>query len=577
MRKRVQSMLETQSRNSYRFADVAPDRNAREEWREGVSIPLLLAKIRARRALLWRFVMVAVAVSMALATMVIVLRPAVYRAGSEILIANTTLQLSGQDAVVTQLMVENTLLQSQMLLARSNAVMQRMVEKLGGERIKAMLPQPGLIGKVIGTIDPRAGRQALESGAAAPERVLLIQSLKANILVSRIGASQILGLSARGSTAEAAAELANEATQAYLAELREINAVVTTSGAFRERIRVLGPTARAVSEATPPAGKEGPRALLLLLGLPMIGGLLGLGLSATVAIFSRHIWTGEQLAALTQAEFFGVIRDDAPISVSTDTLHSGACIASVLRRVRAAVMERPGGKPRVIGITSPVTQSGKSSTTKSSTALGLALLFARDGGRVLLVDASPAEQALSKCLGLEDRPGLRQVLAAPPTFRDSIQAELRKGLDVLGAGQSMGDADILWPNLLKSFGSGQGPLYDWVILDLPALDEVTGVRTACAIVDDLVIAVDRGRASETVLSEQLGMLGPARDKIIGTILHVGKVIQKTPALPNPLTTRPRWSRSEAKASAPPKETVHAKPSMPIRPSHQPAAAGRGLS
>jgi Mrp family chromosome partitioning ATPase/capsular polysaccharide biosynthesis protein len=542
----VRSMLETHSKRAFSFADSTNERPPREAWRDGVNIPLLLAKIRARRSLLGRITAMAALASVALAVAIIMLRPAVYRAGSEILIANTTLQLSGQDAVVTQLLVENTLLQSQMLLARSNTVMERVIERLGAEQIKAMLPQPGPVGKALSALDPRGRRPGTDTAPAASGRALLIQSLKANIAVSRIGASQILGLAALGSTAEAAAALANETTQAYLTELREINAVVTTSGAFRERIRVLGPTARTVSDATPPSGKDGPRALLILLGIPIAGGLLGLGLAAAFAVFSRRIWTGEQLAALTGTEFFGVIRQNAASAVISDPLHAGTCIASILRRVRAAVMEQPGGKPRVIGMTSPASETGK-----TATALGLALLFARDGARVLLVDASPMQQTLSKSLALEDMPGLRQVLSAPHILRDVIRPEIRKGLDVLGAGQPRGDTDALWPNLLKSFGSGQGPHYDWVILDLPTLDDATGVRTACVAVDDLIIAVDRGKTSEPILAGQIALLGSQRDKIIGCIMHTGSAVQQGPALPNPLITRPRWTPGDGSAAIQP--------------------------
>jgi hypothetical protein len=55
--------------------------------------------------------------------------------------------------------------------------------------------------------------------------------------VKRVGTSQIVSLGARASTAVDAARLTNEIAGAFVQELYDANAVITTNAALRERIK----------------------------------------------------------------------------------------------------------------------------------------------------------------------------------------------------------------------------------------------------------------------------------------------------------------------------------------------------
>ena len=90
----------------------------------------------------------------------------------------------------------------------------------------------------------------------ASRKQALIALLRANIAVRRIGSSQIVAVRARALTAMDAARLTNEIAEAFVQEQYDANAVVSTSAALRERIKVLGPTARIISEAVPPKSKD---------------------------------------------------------------------------------------------------------------------------------------------------------------------------------------------------------------------------------------------------------------------------------------------------------------------------------
>jgi Mrp family chromosome partitioning ATPase len=502
-------MLDGRRKLPFSFAGVEEISPSPEPWRDGLDILVILSKIREQKRLLLKG-MILGSLCFGLCGMGwLVLRSTAYSAGTEILIANTTLQLSGQDAVVTQLMVENTLLQSQILLARSNAVMERAIIKIGQDRVRDMLPQPGLLGQ-ISKFFSFSAKHVVGSAEAQLERNALLQDLKASIVVARVGASQIIGLRARGSSPNIAAQLAQEVTQAFLVEMRDINAVVTTSGAFRERIRVLGPTARVISEAVPPIGKDGPRGLLILLLAPLLGGIVGCILALALAVMNRRVWSGEQLTGQVGAEFFGYI--EASRRYPQEPLRQESSLTDALRRIRSAAIERRGTRPRIIGITSIERES------KTTVAMGLALLLAGDDQRVLLIDAALRHADLSRRLGEDSAIGLQQVLHDPRKFKEALHHELRPCLDILPSGAGQNDLDTRWPSLLKSVDTAE-KAYDWIILDMPPMEPATDLRAALCVLDDLVIVTERGVTSGSVLTRAFLALGSGRHKLIGTLIN----------------------------------------------------------
>jgi succinoglycan biosynthesis transport protein ExoP len=167
-----------------------------------------------------------------------------------------------------------------------------------------------------------------------------------------------------------------------------------------------------------------------------------------------------------------------------------------------------------VGITSCRPAEGK--TTFAAHWAGL---IAGDGSRVLLIDASRDDAALSNSLTPSETQGLYQLLRGAAVPGDVIRPEVRPNLDFLPRGQAVGNIDTQWFNLVHAIiASGDRP-YEWVILDLPALVPVADVRSASQIVDELLIVVEWGRTSEVQLEQALQSLGPVRDKILGAVIN----------------------------------------------------------
>jgi Mrp family chromosome partitioning ATPase/capsular polysaccharide biosynthesis protein len=510
-------LLMLDSTNSKRsIFDGAQNRSVvSEPWRDGIGFGIFLAKVRQQKRVIRRFMLLGALIGGVAGVAYNLVRIPAFSASSELLISNTTLQLSGPDAVVTQILVENSLIQSAIEMLKSSRVLERVIDRMGLDKIEQVLPKSRNIRDFVPWKTSASERETSE----ATGRQTAIAMLRSNTTVNRVGASQIISVHGRALTAEDAARLTNELAAAFVQEQSDTNAVVTTSAALRERIKVLGPTARIISEAAAPNSKDGPVASVILVLAAALGGTLGMSIRLVLMAFGRRLCSAEQLVAATGVECFGYVprrrggerarpRHGGQVDLASIVSRS------VLRRARSAVLERSGRVPHFVGVTSCGSGEGKTFLAGS-----WARLIARDGSRVLLVDASRDVASLARSVRLGETKGLHELLRGEATLGDVIQGDSSHNLDFLPSGEAVGSLDMLWGSFVHVIDGGHDPFYDWIIIDLPALATAVDVRSAGQIVDDFLIVVEWGRTSEGQLEQALRALGPVRDRILGTVIN----------------------------------------------------------
>jgi succinoglycan biosynthesis transport protein ExoP len=496
----------TDSRISVLDEDDQPGQET--PWREGIGLRTFLEKVRQRRRMIMVLTAVGAAVGWLAGRAYVTVRAPAFSASSELLISNTTLQLSGPEAVVTpQILLENSLMDSTIQMLRSGIVLERVIDKLGLEEIERILPKKDALPWNASDSEPESSDASRKQAAIA--------LLRSNTTVARVGASQIASIRARAVTAMDAAKLTNEIAEAFVKEQNDENAIVTTNAALRARIKVLGPTARIISEAVPPKSKDLPTArLAMLLGI-VLGGTLGAGSGFALLLFDRRLRGAEQLAAVTSVECFGYVprikrRSSLPSEPENSFDLESMLRRSVLRRVRSAVLERSTRVPHIVGVTSCSAAEGR-----TTLAASLARFIAREGSPVLLIDA--------RCPGVASRPGqsemrgLQEVLRGTASLDEVVLADMCLNVDFLPNGRARGDLDLVWGNFVRPIKGGRERCYEWVILDLPPLATVD-VRAAGQVFDDLLIVVEWGSTSEGRLQHGLGALGSLRDRIVGTVI-----------------------------------------------------------
>jgi Mrp family chromosome partitioning ATPase/capsular polysaccharide biosynthesis protein len=515
----------------------------------------LLEKVRQQRHKLIVLTLIGTVLGSLAGLTYIAIRIPAYSASAELLISNTTLQLSGPEAVVTQVLLENSLIESAMALLTSGRVLERVINKLGLEEVQRISPKK----YALPWVD-------FHSQAETPDarRQDTIALLRDNTTVKRVGASQIVSVRARAVSATDAARLTNEIAGAFVKDQYDSNAVVTTNAALRERIKVLGPTARLISDAAPPDYKDPPSAKLAMLLAIVVGSILGAAGGVALILFDRRLRAAEQLESLTSAECFGCAplinrQSSEPGRLSEPLLSRGQfgphrasangsgrgvlhkisllkdlprkipllqhllpedpcydvdlhsiCRRLLLRRARSTLLERSTSVPRIVGVTSCHAREGKTTIANM-----LAHFLTNDDASVLLIDAS---SDLASDPTHAKPSGLHELLRGNVALEDVVLDNIHPNLDFLPTGQDLGELDLLWTNLVQAVNDSPRR-YEWIILDLPPLTRPIDVRSAGQILDQLIIVVEWGGASEAELSRGLRALGSFGEKIAGTIIN----------------------------------------------------------
>jgi cellulose biosynthesis protein BcsQ len=183
------------------------------------------------------------------------------------------------------------------------------------------------------------------------------------------------------------------------------------------------------------------------------------------------------------------------------------------RDMREAASRRAGGKAMpVIALVSPGESSGR-----SVIALNFALAAARDGARVLMIDADHQARSLSNKvirLGRTEPSKLGWLSIGSKAARE---IKTVNGVSVLPAAEA--DAGKAAAAIRKAIAQARSAAgYDLVILDGPAMPLSAGGRKLLDDTDSLVAVLPTDLDINDSLEEILAALGPAERKLVGVVL-----------------------------------------------------------
>lgn len=172
-------------------------------------------------------------------------------------------------------------------------------------------------------------------------------------------------------------------------------------------------------------------------------------------------------------------------------------------------------KCRVVGITSPCSGEGK-----STTAVNLAYMLAEAGERVLLIEADMRLPALPRRLRLRAAPGLSNTLAGLENAMQSIQPSgIHKRLNFISAGDvPPNPSELLGSKSMQTLISVLRNAYDFILLDLPPVTEVVDALVASKLMDGMVVVVRQGYTKRRALAETMRQLEYAEAKVLGFVM-----------------------------------------------------------
>ncbi|HYD32633.1 MAG TPA: GNVR domain-containing protein [Azospirillaceae bacterium] len=279
--------------------------------------------------------------------------------------------------------------------------------------------------------------------------------------------------------------------------------------------------ARIVSQAAVPTQPSSPR-LSVLLAISVIGGtLFGAGLALLLAWFDDRFRTLDELSAQTgliglgavpalrgrRARQYGVVRH------VVENPYAG--IAETLRGIRVRLRTvNHDGAPKVVLFTSAVPEEGK-----TSVAIAYARLAARDGAKVLLIDADLRRPQLAALLGNKKGIWLEDALSRPEDTGVTLGRDEETGLYILPVrGDHTNPAQILESVKFSALLAEAVRSFDQVVIDSPPVMRVADPIVLARLADAVVMVVAWKRTRRRVVLEALQRLESAGRPVLGAVL-----------------------------------------------------------
>lgn len=172
-------------------------------------------------------------------------------------------------------------------------------------------------------------------------------------------------------------------------------------------------------------------------------------------------------------------------------------------------------KCRVIGVTSASSGEGKSTTT-----MNLAYMLAEAGERVLLIEGDMRLPILAARLHLRYSPGLSNVLVGLNEIKDVLQESgLHEHLQVITSGEvPPNPSELLGMESMNHLVEHLSSAYDFIIIDLPPVTEVSDPLVASKLTDGMIMVVRQDYTNRRALAGAMRQLAYVEARIIGFVL-----------------------------------------------------------
>jgi succinoglycan biosynthesis transport protein ExoP len=299
---------------------------------------------------------------------------------------------------------------------------------------------------------------------------------------------------------------------------------------------------RLISSASALSTKVKPRPLLVF-GLSLMGGLaLGVGAGLLRDLMDRAFRTRTQVQSLLQIPCVSVVpfversqlrgkkllaRASGERTVARDAStfwrvvdSPSAIFAESIRSIKLAIRCKGKGSNRVIGFTSALPNEGK-----STIAAAVALLTAKVGGRVIIVDCDLRIPSLSRRLAPNASLGITDVISGARSLEETVWKDPVTNLFFLPAIQTapLVASEVLGSESLKRLIDRLQESFDFVIADLPPLVPIVDARAAAHLVDCMILVIEWGRTGIDVVRHALDTAPDLHQSIIGVALNKTKM------------------------------------------------------
>lgn len=248
-----------------------------------------------------------------------------------------------------------------------------------------------------------------------------------------------------------------------------------------------------------------PDQVELVAGVPTLGMIpSGVRLNSSYGRAIKPLRTGSQIMPKQESvETISYLRPQSQSAEAYRTLRTSILLSSW------------GAPPKVLLITSPLAQEGK-----TTTSVNTAIVLAQRGARVLMVDADLRRPSIHKAFGLPQRPGLSEYLTGNiPECPTTPWAHL-PNLHVLPSGGSPPHpAELLGSAMMNNILVEWRKQFDHIVIDTPPALSVTDAVLLSVQADSVILVIRSGQTTKQALRRARQLLAYVNAKIIGVVVN----------------------------------------------------------
>ena len=173
------------------------------------------------------------------------------------------------------------------------------------------------------------------------------------------------------------------------------------------------------------------------------------------------------------------------------------------------------------GIKSFLVTSSEASAGKSTTIANLAITFAQQGKKVLLIDADLRKPTVNLIFKVQNRVGLTNVLMNQSSITDAQQrTRVSENLTIISSGPiPPNPSELLGSIAMKRLIESVTEFFDVILIDTPPLSLVTDAQVLSNYVGGVVIVVQANQTKKDGLLKTKKLLNQVQANILGVVLH----------------------------------------------------------
>lgn len=290
-------------------------------------------------------------------------------------------------------------------------------------------------------------------------------------------------------------------------------------------------TVRIIDEAPLPSFAVSPNRKRAVILAAAIGLLLGIGAAVLLEKLDDSIKSPEELQERLDIAVLGLIpairssdvslgaesaRDNTAANRLVTHADPRSPVAESYRSLRTNLaFTRARQELRTIVMTSPGPADGKSTTVAN-----LAITFAQQGQRTLLVDGDLRRAVIDKSFAVQRSPGLTDVLVGNTRLADAVQETEVPSLFVLTSGHlPPNPSELLGSPAMRQVIGEAKEQFDMVLFDSPPLLAVTDAAVLSGVTDGTILIARMQKTTRAALSRAMSNLRAVRAPVLGAVLN----------------------------------------------------------